>query len=98
MQFVDSHCHLDDKHYDEDRSAVLDRASAAELKYMLSIGTGDGPPDLEVAIRQAEAWPRVLATVGVHPNDAGKISDTTFPHLRDTSAASKGRSDRRDWS
>ena len=58
------------------------RAADAGLKYMLSIGTGDGPPDLEVAIRQADASPLVLATVGVHPNDAAKISDQTFPHLQ----------------
>ena len=81
MRLVDSHCHLDDNQYDDDRAAVLSRAEEAGLQYMLSIGTGNGPPDLEVAIRQAERSPAILATVGVHPNDAQKISETTFPHL-----------------
>ncbi len=83
MPFVDSHCHLDDKQFSEDRDAVLARAYAAGLQYMLSIGTGDGPPDLEVAIRQAEMAPSVWATVGVHPNDAAKVTSRTFPHLQD---------------
>ncbi len=83
MSFVDSHCHLDDKQFSEDRHAVLGRAYAAGVQYMLSIGTGDGPPDLEVAIRQAQMTPRIWATVGVHPNDSAKVTAETFPHLQD---------------
>ncbi len=49
MAFVDSHCHLDDRQFTEDREAVIERAIAAGLKYMLAIGTGEGPPDLEAA-------------------------------------------------
>ena len=81
MEFVDSHCHLDDQQFTADRAAVLERAEVAGLKYLLSIGTGDGPPDLEAAIRQAETSPFVLASVGVHPNDAPKLTADTFPHL-----------------
>lgn len=78
---VDSHCHLDDKQFDTDRDAVIERAHAAGLKYMLTIGTGDGPPDLEAALRLAERYPSVFATVGVHPNDAAKLDLNTFKNL-----------------
>ena len=78
---VDSHCHLDDKQFDADRDAVIERADTAGLKYMLTIGTGDGPPDLEVAVRLAERYPSVFATVGVHPNDAAKLDLNTFKNL-----------------
>ncbi len=81
MQFVDSHCHLDDAQFNADRAAVIQRAREAGLKYVLSIGTGDGPPDLAVAIRQAEEHDFVYATVGVHPNDALKLKDRTFEDL-----------------
>jgi TatD DNase family protein len=81
VQLVDSHCHLDDQQFDSDRDAVIDRARAAGLKYMLAIGTGNGPPDLEVAVRLAEAHSFVYATVGVHPNDAGKLDSNTFKNL-----------------
>jgi TatD DNase family protein len=78
---ADSHCHLDDKQFDADRDAVIERAHAAGLKYMLTIGTGDGPPDLEAALRLAERYPSVFATVGVHPNDAAKLDLNTFKNL-----------------
>ena len=82
MQIADSHCHLDDAQFEGDRSDVIERARQAGVEYMLAIGTGNGPPDLEAAVRIAETYPFVFATVGVHPNDCLKVDETTFPHLR----------------
>lgn len=81
VQLVDSHCHLDDAQFDADRDAVLERASEAGLKYMLAIGTGDGPPDLASAVRLAERKPEIFATAGVHPNDAPKVTPETLNDL-----------------
>jgi TatD DNase family protein len=83
VPFVDSHCHLDDRQYAEDRSAVIARAFAAGLQYMLAIGTGEGPPDMEAAVRIADQHPAIFATVGVHPNDAGKVSDGTLGRVEE---------------
>src|ERR1035438_8463105 len=82
---VDSHCHLDDEKFAEDREAVIERARAAGVKAMLAIGTGDGPPDLEAAIRLAEKYPFVYATVGVHPHDAVRANEDTFAKLSELS-------------
>ena len=81
VQLADSHCHLDDRQFDDDRAATIERAREAGLKYMLSIGTGDGPTDLEAAVRLSYAYPFVFATAGVHPNDAAKANEETFAHL-----------------
>lgn len=61
----------------------MERARAAGVGYLLAIGTGQGPPDLAGAARLAEAWPNVLATAGVHPNDTPKINSTTFADLEE---------------
>lgn len=81
MELVDSHCHLDDAQFNGDREAVIERARAAGVKYILSIGTGDGPPDLEAAVRLADSYPFIFATAGVHPNDAVKAEASTFKDL-----------------
>ena len=73
---VDSHCHLDSAVFDSDRDAVIDRARAAGVSFMLAIGTGNGPPDLEAAVRIAESYADIGATVGVHPHDALKFDAT----------------------
>ena len=85
MKLVDSHCHLDDSQFDQDREQTIERARSAGIETLMAIGTGAGPPDLEAAIRLADRYPFVFATVGVHPHDASKATDDTFERLRDLS-------------
>ena len=89
MRLVDSHVHLDDSKFDADREAVIERALAAGVERMMAIGTGGGPPDLETAIRQAERYPFIFATIGVHPHDASKATPETFARLRELAAHPK---------
>jgi TatD DNase family protein len=87
--FIDSHCHLDDARFADDLEAVLDRASAAGITRILSIGTGDGPPEIDRAVRLAEKYEQVYATVGVHPHDAAKVTPQTLDDLRALAAHPK---------
>lgn len=78
---IDTHCHLDGPKFATDRDEVVDRALAAGVEAMVSIGTGEGPPDLEAGIRMADRYSCVWATVGVHPHDAAKCGDDTILRL-----------------
>jgi TatD DNase family protein len=89
VKLVDSHCHLDDEKFAADFGAVLDRARAAGVERMMAIGTGSGPPDLEVALRLAGAHDCFYATVGVHPHDASKATRASFDRLRELTAHPK---------
>lgn len=80
---VDSHCHLDSSDFDEDRDEVIERALESGIERMVAIGTGEGPPDLEAGIRMAERYPMLLATVGVHPHDAGKATEPILNRVSD---------------
>lgn len=82
MTLVDSHCHLDDEKFSNDRDEVIERAQQAGVARMLAIGTGSGPPDLDAAIGLAERYSCLQATVGVHPHDARKATGQTFEDLR----------------
>jgi TatD DNase family protein len=86
---IDSHCHLDDPAFDEDRDAVLARAREAGVGLMLAIGTGDGPPDLEAAIRLSQQYEPVYATVGIHPHDARKAEAASLERLSQLGGHSK---------
>ena len=81
MSLIDSHCHLDDTQFDEDRQQTIDRAVDAGVQRMLAIGTGEGPPDLEAAIRLAERYDILLATVGVHPQFAAVADRATLARI-----------------
>ena len=89
MSLTDSHCHLDDSRFDADRAAVVGMARAAGVSTMLAIGTGGGPPDLACAVRLADEYPGVYATLGVHPHHAAAAEPGTFGRMRELFAHPK---------
>jgi TatD DNase family protein len=82
MRFIDSHCHLDHEKFAADLEGVLKRAEDTGIDRILCIGTGDGPPELDRAIRLAEKHEQIVATVGVHPHEAAKVTPETYEDLR----------------
>ena len=74
----------------------MERAREAGLKYLLTIGTGNGPPFLDCAVRLAERNAAVFATVGVHPNDSAKVVENTFSDLAVLLRHPKVKASRRD--
>lgn len=75
---VDSHCHIDFAE-PEQRQGVIDRARAAGVGTMLTIGTT--ADDLDDVVGIAASDPDVWATVGIHPHEAEKTSDSVIPRL-----------------
>ncbi|HLA18721.1 MAG TPA: TatD family hydrolase, partial [Dehalococcoidia bacterium] len=76
---VDSHCHLQDRQFDADRDAVLERARAAGVSAFVVIGT-----DLESswrAVDLADSHSDVYATVGLHPHVAKDLDERTMGAL-----------------
>ena len=77
--YTDSHAHLDGKRFDADRAYVIARANQAGVSTLLAIGNGDGPGTgtLDCAIKLAQQYDWIYATVGIHPHEAelAKLSD-----------------------
>jgi len=67
---ADTHAHLDFKDFDQDRSSVLARAKQAGLKWIVSIGSGEGIKSARQSLKLAaeNAW--IFSTAGIHPHDA----------------------------
>ena len=78
---VDSHCHLQDKKFDDDREAVLAR-SLEILDWLVVIG--DDLPTSEGAL--ALTRDRVYAAVGIHPYYAATADDPAMEQLREMAA------------
>lgn len=68
MVFIDSHAHLTSKEFEADLGAVLDRAAAAGVQFIISPGTN--LDDSRRAVDLAERYAQVYAAVGFHPHDA----------------------------
>ena len=67
---VDTHCHLGDPAFGDDRAGILDRAQAAGVRHVVVVG--ESPEAAADAVALAERDPRVSATAGVHPHIASR--------------------------
>jgi TatD DNase family protein len=79
--FVDSHAHLDGPRFDGDREQVIARARQAGIINIVAVGTGDGPGTLDCAVKLAEQYAAIYATVGIHPHEAQLAKETDFQEL-----------------
>jgi TatD DNase family protein len=84
LSLVDTHAHLDMRHFNKDRNEVIARALNAGVIKIVTIGA-----DLESsqqAIKLAENHAQIYATVGFHPHEANRVKETdiTRPNLPDT--------------
>jgi len=79
MRLFDTHAHLHFPDFAEDLDAVLDRARAAGVRGMVTIGTDRETNGAVVDL--AKRLPDVWATVGIHPHDAGEAAEADFEAL-----------------
>jgi len=70
---IDSHVHLNRQEFDGDWRGVAARATEAGVRGFLNVGYD--PDSSAASLALAEADPRILATVGVHPHDAALLAD-----------------------
>jgi TatD DNase family protein len=82
--WLDSHCHMTADRFAEDRDATLERASAAGVDTLVSIGSGYGIAGNAAACALAERTRsvEVFATAGVHPHEASELDDAWRKELR----------------
>ena len=87
MHIVDSHAHLDFDSYADDLDAVLQRAFEDDVKTILSVGIGDGPETMHRARDLAAKYlgqanvPRIVASAGIHPQEAAHADDAALAKL-----------------
>jgi len=77
---TDTHAHLDFPEFADDLDALLERATAAGVTRILSIGTSVESSRRAVAL--AEKYPQVFAVIGVHPGSADEAAPDFIGELR----------------
>lgn len=87
MKLFDSHCHLDDRSYDEDRDAVINRAKTAGISKMMIVGITEQRAQKAVSI--AESQDGLYASIGIHPHDAKSCSETSLKKIQSLASSPK---------
>jgi TatD DNase family protein len=81
----DSHAHLDMSEFDEDRDLMIERAKAAGVNKILTVGI-----DLEssyAALALAKQYPGLYAAVGCHPHNSSEFTTAETDTLAEIAGA-----------
>ena len=78
-ELFDTHAHLHFPEFAGDLAAVLERARAAGVRRMLTVGTDVATSRAAIALatREADVW----AAVGVHPHDAADAGEAALEEI-----------------
>ena len=84
---IDSHAHLDNPRFAEDRAEMLRRAHDAGIGAVLSIGVGERPQEMHQALDVCRAFngqpgmPRLFASAGIYPHSTSDADDAAIAKL-----------------
>ncbi|MGY8797334.1 MAG: TatD family hydrolase [Longimicrobiales bacterium] len=81
IELFDSHCHLTDTAFRQDREAVLRRASEAGVTRFVSIASNVS--DAQAAVDFVAGVDGAWCTAGVHPHEAGKAPPDAVDAVRE---------------
>ena len=87
MELIDSHAHLDGEKFADDRAAVVERALAAGVVKIITMGDSLESSARSVAL--AEEFESVYAAVGIHPEEAQPMTTATDEQLAAWAAQEK---------
>lgn len=75
----DSHAHIDDKRFNNDRASVINAAKENGVTGIINIGADMASSARAVAL--AEKYDCVWATVGIHPHDAKDAQEQDYEQM-----------------
>ncbi|MDU0894383.1 MAG: TatD family hydrolase, partial [Anaerococcus sp.] len=79
MRLIDSHCHLVDEAFDDDRLFILNDLSNFAIKAIINPATN--LDDTKKAIELAKKYDNFYAMAGIHPEDIEEICEKDLEEL-----------------
>ncbi|WKY44834.1 TatD family hydrolase [Eubacteriaceae bacterium ES2] len=76
---IDSHAHIDDEKFDEDREMVIQRAVNSGVEKIVNPGADEASSRRAVLLSEKHAC--IYAAVGIHPHDAKTYDDEIHDHM-----------------
>src|SRR5512139_859800 len=77
---IDTHTHLDDARYNDDRDAMIARAREAGVEQFVTIGCDLATSQAAVALAEQHSF--VYASIGVHPHEVKHIQEAWYDQFR----------------
>jgi TatD DNase family protein len=87
MSLIDSHAHLDLPEFKHDLDAVIQRACDNGVESIITVGIGIH--ECRQALKLAEQYPFVYATLGIHPHNATDLDSASLDFLEKNASHAK---------
>lgn len=87
MKLFDTHVHLDDEQFDEDRSELINLIRNSEVELVVNAGANLATSINSVDLAQEQDF--IYAAVGIHPHDVGNYDESALQELRTLASKEK---------
>jgi len=87
MNFVDTHAHLQMKHFENDREEIIKNFENAGIFFVINVGT-----NIEDSIISAEfsrKYNKIFSSIGIHPHDSKNAPENYLEKLEELSKNDK---------
>ena len=80
--YFDTHAHLDDERFDEDREELIERMKQEGISLCMTVGANMRMNRINVELAQKHEG-YLYATVGLHPHDASQLNEETMAQMKE---------------
>ena len=84
---IESHTHMDDSAFDEDRDSLIQEIKNSGIEYMMNISAS--LKSIKTSIELAKQYDFIYASVGVHPSESQELNNENFQWLKEQIAFEK---------
>lgn len=78
---IDSHAHLDDRAFNEDREELIQKLKEAGVGYVVNIAASLS--SIKSSIELAEKYDFIYSSVGVHPCETDELNEDNFRRMKE---------------
>ena len=73
---IESHTHMDDSAFDEDRDSLIQEIKNSGIEYMMNIAAS--LTSIKTSIELAKNYDFIYTSVGVHPSETAELNNRNF--------------------
>ena len=84
---IESHTHMDDAAFDEDREILIEEIKNAGIEYMMNISAS--LTSIKTSMELAKKYDFIYTSVGVHPSETEDLNEKNFQWLKEQAAHEK---------
>lgn len=89
MELFDSHCHLDDEKFEEDRQAVIENIFSSGVKKLISAGYSLASS--KRALELANSYSQIYTVSGISPNDIPESVEKLQEEIKEIETLAKNK-------